>query len=358
MDPAFRDLLGRLDLLPARAQELRSGVCRAIELAKVDSEMALIRTRKVLELMVRRLFEHHVEEPAGTRPLENMLQRLVKDEHLPRTLSAYANSVRELGNVAAHSFGEPVTPDDVHRSILQLLPILEWYVGRDVFEPPGTALPALSAVAAAPKPPSEPLAARLVLRAEGGPEEVHCVFAWRAELGRSSECAYPLPLAPGRVSNRHAELCFFPEVDKFGLRDLHSRNGTLVDGLRVEGLVYLRTGEQVDLAGQLPLQFRRDRLASFPVGTLAYRGACQKELARFILAPGDGVYLSGRLFGDTGDDGPGTGRAILRRIDGVLTLHSWTPVGPRAIGSGTTLCPGVQFALGGRAWRVVVLNYG
>ncbi|MBV9122941.1 MAG: WD40 repeat domain-containing protein [Planctomycetes bacterium] len=58
-----------------------------------------------------------------------MLQQLTKDGHLPRKVAAYANAVRELGNVGTHVFGEPVpvTPADVTRSLQQLLVVLEWY---------------------------------------------------------------------------------------------------------------------------------------------------------------------------------------------------------------------------------------
>ena len=90
--------------------------------------MALIRARKVLEFVIRDIFERRVGESAGTRPLENLVQRLVKDGHLPARLEAYTETIRRLGNVGAHSFGESVTVADVYQSLAKLLPILEWYV--------------------------------------------------------------------------------------------------------------------------------------------------------------------------------------------------------------------------------------
>lgn len=127
MEPPVHELLRRLDHLSDQFLELREGVQKAIRIAAEDPEMALTRARKVLELIVRDVYERHCGEPPGTRPLENLLQRLVKDGHLPRRLSAYANTVRELGNVGTHVFGERLTPADVHQSLTQLLPILEWY---------------------------------------------------------------------------------------------------------------------------------------------------------------------------------------------------------------------------------------
>ena len=67
----------------------------------------------------------------GTRPLENLVQRLVKDGHLPSRLEAYTETIRKLGNVGAHRFGELVTQADVYQSLTQLLPILEWYFEKE-----------------------------------------------------------------------------------------------------------------------------------------------------------------------------------------------------------------------------------
>ena len=127
MDPSLQPLLARLDRLSDEFREVREGVRRAVIVADHDPEMALTRARKVLEFVVREIFERRVGESPGTRPLENLLQRLVKDGHLPPRVSAYAHSVRELGNVGTHHFGEGVTADDVYQSLSQLRPILKWY---------------------------------------------------------------------------------------------------------------------------------------------------------------------------------------------------------------------------------------
>lgn len=120
----FNDLLQRLERV---AGQLRGDIRRAVSIADDDPEMALVRARKVLEYVVRDLYQRHFKEPPGTRPLENLLQRLVKEEFFPIRLDAYANTVRKLGNVDTHSFDQPVTAADVYQSLTQLLPILEWY---------------------------------------------------------------------------------------------------------------------------------------------------------------------------------------------------------------------------------------
>jgi hypothetical protein len=132
IDASLQSLASLLARLRDPYRELREGVKRAIEVAEVDSEMALTRARKVLEYIIREVYESRVGEPPGTRPLENLLQRVVKDGHFPDRLDAYANTIRKLGNVGTHTFGAKVTVADVHQSLtqlglIQLGLILEWF---------------------------------------------------------------------------------------------------------------------------------------------------------------------------------------------------------------------------------------
>ena len=127
MDPTLQDVLARLDRVSGQVEELRDGVRQAVAIADLDPDMALTRARKVLEFIIRDVFRRHTGEEPGTRPLENMLQRLVKDGYFPKRLSAYANAVRELGNVGTHGYGEGVTTADVAQSLTHLTVILEWY---------------------------------------------------------------------------------------------------------------------------------------------------------------------------------------------------------------------------------------
>src|SRR6516162_9267344 len=105
VDPSLQALLKRLNRLSDQFRELKEGVQKAVLVAEVDPEMALTRARKVLEHVVRDVYQRRIKEPPGTRPLENLLQRLVKDGHFPDRLDAYATSVRKLGNVGTHTFG-------------------------------------------------------------------------------------------------------------------------------------------------------------------------------------------------------------------------------------------------------------
>jgi hypothetical protein len=127
MDLQFRELIAWIDSLSDEFIELREGVRKAILVADLDPEMSLTRARKVLEYVVRDVFERRINEPPGTRPLENLLQRLLKDGFFPERLDAYANTVRKLGNVGTHNFNEKVTVADVYMSLTHLMPILVWY---------------------------------------------------------------------------------------------------------------------------------------------------------------------------------------------------------------------------------------
>lgn len=126
-EASVQSLLNRLDQLSGEFGELRSGIHQVIKIADASPEMALTRARKVLEYVVRDVYERRINEPPGTRPLENLLQRLVKDGYFPDRLDAYATTIRKLGNVGTHGFGEVLAISDVYQSLAQLMPILEWY---------------------------------------------------------------------------------------------------------------------------------------------------------------------------------------------------------------------------------------
>ena len=59
-------------------------------------------------------------------------------------------------------------------------------------------------------------------------------------IGRSSEA---LPLSDNAVSRRHAELT--PDDGAWYIRDLQSQNGTYVNGVKIEGRMRLRPGDQI-----------------------------------------------------------------------------------------------------------------
>jgi hypothetical protein len=143
MNRTVQELSNLLDFIPPRFAELEYRVRKALELAEIDPEAALVRTRKTLEWIAARLFERHIgkirlDEPP---PLEQMIRQLFTGGHLPKVMASYANAVRELGNVGAHDQTRRVDSRDLAMAVRNLMPVIEWYVTEaagDGPEPSGT----------------------------------------------------------------------------------------------------------------------------------------------------------------------------------------------------------------------------
>ena len=142
MDPEVHALARRLDdrisRLSSQVEELHENVRQVVAVAEADPEMALTKARKVLESVLRRVWEHFIpNEPIGTRPLEEVIQRLQKGGYLPRKQAAYAVAVKELGNVGTHVHDEKVDKEDVGQALSSLISVLEWYFEQGWVEPAG-----------------------------------------------------------------------------------------------------------------------------------------------------------------------------------------------------------------------------
>ena len=96
-------------------------------------------------------------------------------------------------------------------------------------------------------------------------------------LGRSSEA---LPLSDSTVSRRHAEMT--PDGGQWFVRDLGSQNGTWVNGVRIDGRIKLKPGDQVRTGATLlifgrgvgapthsPVRFTREHINDRVERTLA-----------------------------------------------------------------------------------------
>ncbi len=136
MPPQLDDLLARVDRCSTQAHELskqfhelREQIRQAIAIAQLDPEMSLTRARKVLEYVVRDIYDDALKpKRAGTQPLEGLVQTLVREGHFPRRLAAYADLVRGLGIVGTHEHDKEVNSQDVLNSLTNLMPIVEWYL--------------------------------------------------------------------------------------------------------------------------------------------------------------------------------------------------------------------------------------
>lgn len=120
----------RIDSIPEEFRAFRESLNKAIAISVIDKDMSLVRIRKILDFIAGDLFEKFVGEQAGTRPLENLLQRLVKDSIIPRRILVHADGVRSFGNVGAHYLGETTSIDDVKICLEQILIVIEWYINK------------------------------------------------------------------------------------------------------------------------------------------------------------------------------------------------------------------------------------
>jgi signal transduction histidine kinase len=123
-------------------------------------------------------------------------------------------------------------------------------------------------------------------------------------LGRSSEA---LALSDNTVSRRHAELT--PDGGVWFVRDLGSQNGTFVNGVRVEGRVPLRAGDQLRI-GLTLMSFGTSAeppLRTSPV-RLAGPERVSTSIERAIASSEDSVILALEL--DAPVPGPGSGAGV------------------------------------------------
>ena len=162
MSNPFADLVARLDRLPEHLGEIVDGIRLAIKIAAIDPEMSLTKARKVLEHIVYEVFRESVGEPPGTRPLQELTQRLVKEKHLPNRVAAYVNIVRELGNAGTHATGEHLSREDVAQSISQLLIVVDWFDARSNGARGGPIAESAEEVPDRPRWLSDPTASRKV----------------------------------------------------------------------------------------------------------------------------------------------------------------------------------------------------
>ncbi|MEZ0606473.1 DUF4145 domain-containing protein [Paraburkholderia sp. IW21] len=121
----------RLDSLTDELFELRQEIRLTFQLAEIDPRMTLTRTRRVLEYVVNEVYRRHFNEDPGTRPLENLLQRLIKEHLLPPKIATYASGIREMGNLGTHGRGDEILPSDAQHSLDQLVVILLWYFEQE-----------------------------------------------------------------------------------------------------------------------------------------------------------------------------------------------------------------------------------
>src|SRR4051812_48876376 len=83
------------------AQAVANNLSQFNGLLAIDADMAAVRSRKALDLIVRNVARLNGLEPAS-KPLEHLLIELQKSRALPALLIGHCRVVKDLGNLAAH----------------------------------------------------------------------------------------------------------------------------------------------------------------------------------------------------------------------------------------------------------------
>lgn len=114
----------------ALAEDLR----RFELLSSVDSEMALVRARRALDVMLRSTCRAEDIEP-GTRPLDELLTQLRRAGVLPRVVESHCRVIKDFGNLAAHGVeadgeanDECLTEVEVEMATRGLETAFRWYL--------------------------------------------------------------------------------------------------------------------------------------------------------------------------------------------------------------------------------------
>src|SRR5690349_10606010 len=102
------DVLTRTAKLPDALRDVKRWIRVAVQIAEVDPEMALVRARKTVEHVLRQEWQRALPgEPIGKRMLDELLNRLRKDGHLPEHVFTFGSNVKEFGNLGAHPGADP-----------------------------------------------------------------------------------------------------------------------------------------------------------------------------------------------------------------------------------------------------------
>ena len=126
------DANARLERLSKEFDDIKKSLAQLKQISRPDPAMALVRARKILEYVASDLFRRHIPEPRGTRPLENVIDRLMKDGVIDLHIKAYMDQVRGLGNAAAHGeASREFSEADVIRALDALLAVLDWYFKKE-----------------------------------------------------------------------------------------------------------------------------------------------------------------------------------------------------------------------------------
>lgn len=129
--------------LIAKLRECRAGTPQAMatdlikfnQIAEIDYEMALVRARRAIDLLVRNLASQN-GIVAGTKPLDQLLIELVRNRCIPPVIERHCRIVKDFGNLAAHGIdadiavesGASLTIAELELCAESTTSVIRWYI--------------------------------------------------------------------------------------------------------------------------------------------------------------------------------------------------------------------------------------
>jgi len=92
-------------------QKLYSESIKYNNLLNVDIEMAIVRARRILDILVR-FYSKEKDMHPGSKPLEQIITNLSHQKYITPLISKYMNIIREFGNLSTHSVYDEVMFED------------------------------------------------------------------------------------------------------------------------------------------------------------------------------------------------------------------------------------------------------
>jgi hypothetical protein len=97
------------------------------QLIKTDDEnVALLYSRRCLEVIITDLCECELERSRGTEPLKGIIDKLYKDEKVPSHIITSMHGLNEMSTYGAHP--KDFDPEQVKPVLNNLSTIIKWYL--------------------------------------------------------------------------------------------------------------------------------------------------------------------------------------------------------------------------------------
>lgn len=138
------NLIGTLQTIQnENAQEIARNLEKYNQISRLDPEMALVRSRRVVECVLNAVA---VKEgiPVGTKRLDQLLGDLKRNGSIPRIIEKYCRVLQDFGNLGAHETdviesteSSIMSPEDLRVVTIPLEAVIRWYIKEIIPQLPG-----------------------------------------------------------------------------------------------------------------------------------------------------------------------------------------------------------------------------